>query len=301
MILLDVEKAFDSVWHNGLISKLKTLGFPLYLIKIIQSFLADRIFNVSIFGSNSTTRIIPAGVPQGSVLSPTLFNIYTSDIPKPKHCDLALYADDTAIYCHGRSPNTMTRRLINALKTLSDYYAKWRIKINDSKTQAAFFPYRKSPKCFPTARVSTPNGSFVEWSNNIKYLGVILDKKLTFGPHIQYTRDKAQKAFISLYPLISRNSKLSHRNKNILFKSIIRPVLTYSAPLWQHAAKSHLKKLQVIQNKTLKSIYNLEGQHPTTDLHQLNDYQTISEFCQTLTEDFNYRNTLSTYELIREL
>lgn len=301
MILLDIEKAFDSVWHNGLIFKLKTLGFPLYLIRLIQSFLADRNFNVSLLGSNSTTRNIPAGVPQGSVLSPTLFNIYTSDIPKPEHCDFALYADDTAIYCHGRNLDTLTSRLNNALSTLSDYYSKWKIQINSAKTQAAYFPPKQFFRSPPTSHVITPNGSLVEWSTNIKYLGVILDKNLTFGPHIQYTRDKAQKAFISIYPLIARNSKLSQQNKNILFKSLIRPILTYSAPLWKDAAKSHLKKLQVIQNKTLKSINNLEWRFPTTDLHQLTKYPTITEYCESLTENFNHRNTLSTFELIRDL
>ena len=91
MVLLDVEKAFDNVWHNGLIHKLFQFGFPLYLVKIVKSFLTGRSFKVLVNGTSSDLQVIPAGVPQDSVLAPILYNIFTSF----SGCHSAMFADDT--------------------------------------------------------------------------------------------------------------------------------------------------------------------------------------------------------------
>ena len=91
MTLLDIEKAFDSVWHDALSHKLFLYGFPLYQVKLIVSFLQDRVCFVTISGKNSEKYSVPAGVPQGSPLSPFLFNIFINDIPIPKHCKIAIY------------------------------------------------------------------------------------------------------------------------------------------------------------------------------------------------------------------
>ena len=98
MALLDIEKAFDSVWHKGLLYKLHRCNYPLFLTKLISSFLSDRSSFVDINGFHSEPYPIPAGVPQGSLLSPHLFNFFINGIPKPKNCDLAIYADDTALF-----------------------------------------------------------------------------------------------------------------------------------------------------------------------------------------------------------
>lgn len=85
MILVDIEKAFDSICHNGLISNLNIFGFALYLIKISNSFLTDRVFKIIINDTLSTIRKIPVGVPQGAVLSPKLYSIYISDFNNTSH------------------------------------------------------------------------------------------------------------------------------------------------------------------------------------------------------------------------
>lgn len=85
MVLLDVEKAFDSIWHDGLIYKMNLFNFPKYILKLIRSFCLHRSFQVSVGNSLSSIKFIPAGVPQGSILSPFLYSIYTADIGRPKH------------------------------------------------------------------------------------------------------------------------------------------------------------------------------------------------------------------------
>jgi hypothetical protein len=99
LVMLDVEKAFDRVWHAGLLHKMINLNFPQYLTCMVSNFLQDRSFHVDVNGAQSHTYDIPFGVPQGAVLSPTLYNIYyTHDIPKSPKTKLALFADDTAFY-----------------------------------------------------------------------------------------------------------------------------------------------------------------------------------------------------------
>ena len=120
MVTFDIEKAFDSVWHKGLLHKLFLLKFPLYIIKIIQSFLFKRSFYVSINNHKSKIFQILAGVPQGSVLSPTLYNIFTSDL-NITSSEKAFFADDTCLYKSAKSPGKIIKHLNAATIQLTDY------------------------------------------------------------------------------------------------------------------------------------------------------------------------------------
>jgi hypothetical protein len=115
-IFLDVAKAFDTVWHDGLVYKLHTAGVSLAMVKLLNSFLEDRKFHAKIGNVLSTVREIEAGVPQGSVLSPTLYAIFTADIPKPDETKIALYADDTAILTRSESPELISEQLQRAVE-----------------------------------------------------------------------------------------------------------------------------------------------------------------------------------------
>lgn len=130
MIIIDVEKAFDTVWHDGLLYKLYKFGTPMYLIKLIASYIRDRSFVVQINGKQSSQKAIPAGLPQGSVLSPLLWSVYTSDLKIPSKCEAGYYADDTAIISSAKQSNTIIRTLSKGLIKVNDYFTKWRIKIN---------------------------------------------------------------------------------------------------------------------------------------------------------------------------
>lgn len=94
---LDIQKAFDKIWHEGLLFKLLTMDMPHQLINILRSFLQDRTFKVKIGDLLSASRKISAGVPQGSCLSPHLFSIYINDMPLDKEANIALFADDSTL------------------------------------------------------------------------------------------------------------------------------------------------------------------------------------------------------------
>lgn len=251
--LLDVEKAFDSVWHNGLIYKLIKAKFPIYLIKIINSFLRCRNFRIKIRNLLSTVRTVHAGVPQGSVLSPILYNIFTHDIPTPVDTQLATYADDTAIIVSSRNLNLAYKYLQTAMDEIHEWFCKWRIKINIDKSKTITFHRTKKPN---------PNENIIIDAVAIpnvleaKYLGVVFDYKLKFKPHIDTIIAKGKLAAKELYPLISNKSKLKPKNKILLYKQIVEPSLMYASPIWANASDTHIKKIQIIQNKFLRTAVN---------------------------------------------
>lgn len=167
---------------------------------------------------------------------------------------------------NGKLTSAIVKRLNNAIRAVNKYYRRWKINLNLDKSQAIIFPFNRSPKRIPKSNIIVDN-SIIKFSNEVTYLGITLDKNLTFGSHIKKSCVKASNCLKSLYPVLNRKSNLSLINKNLLFKSIIRPILTYGAPIWRHAAWCHRRNLQIIQNKTLKIINNLPWCFPTVHLH----------------------------------
>lgn len=205
MVLLDVEKAYDSVWQEAIVYKLQRAHCPQYLVKIIHSFLTDRTFQVSVQGYKSSTRPIPYGVPQGAVLSPILYNVFTADVLKVDGVVYAFFADDTAFFATDKDPQIILCKLQHAQNTLEAYQRRWRIKTNTTKSQAIFFTQKRAPRNLPNRSIVV-NGHPVEWSNQANYLGMILDTKLKFDKHIINCTTKVDRATKALYSLVNRRS-----------------------------------------------------------------------------------------------
>jgi retron-type reverse transcriptase len=118
-VFLDIEKAFDTLWHPGLQYKLSKMEFSSNLIKLISSSLSKRRFRVSVEGEMSTLRDIKAGVPQGSVLSPTLYNLFINELPQTAGVNLALFADDTSLYATEHKEAYVLRKLQRGLSSMT--------------------------------------------------------------------------------------------------------------------------------------------------------------------------------------
>ncbi|GBP87584.1 RNA-directed DNA polymerase from mobile element jockey [Eumeta japonica] len=128
-VFFDVAKAFDRVWHAGLIHKLYLLKVPDRLTLIIHNFLSDRHFVFRHENTHSSRRTIKAGVPQGSALSPLLYSVYTNDIPRSSSgVQLALFADDTALYLRGQTERNICPHLQKAIEELARWFQTWRIE-----------------------------------------------------------------------------------------------------------------------------------------------------------------------------
>lgn len=288
LLILDIEKAFDRVWHDGLVYKMSRFNFPKYLIKIIASFISQRSFQVSLSGAKSSRRSIFYGCPQGAVLSPFLYSIYIADAPSPNNCTVAFYADDTAIICNENKWTDTEECLRKAVNEFFAFYEKWRININVEKTKAVLIT-KRLVKELPSSPFHVLNAQ-IEWTNEAKYLGVILDRRLTYRKHVDFVLQKAQMAIRLLYPLMCRKAKLDKNNKILLYKSCIRPIFTYAAPLMTQLANSNIAILQRFQNRVLKMIMDLPFWTNTQTLHDICNVEFVSDFIARLHE--NFRNNL---------
>ncbi|GFV25525.1 RNA-directed DNA polymerase from mobile element jockey [Trichonephila clavipes] len=162
-VFLDIQKAFDRVWHTGLLFKLITYKIPPPLIFLLKSYISDRSFTVKINRTYSQFKKINAGVAQGSILAPTLFNLYVNDIIKNTNTQICLYADDTAILSRQRNLNTLVENINEHLAHLEIWFSVWKIAINSSKTKAVFFSKRQPPEI-------TQQNQRIPWSQHTKRL-----------------------------------------------------------------------------------------------------------------------------------
>lgn len=275
-VFLDVSKAFDKVWHEGLIHKLSHADIPTGLVRLTGSFLKDRRFRVKLGDTRSSVRTAESGVPQGSTLSPLLFSVFTKDIPRTEATELALYADDTAVYTRSVDPRLITRRLQRAADDLEDWFTTWRIGVNADKSSALFLTKRRKA---PDRNITIFDRE-VPWRDQAKYLGITIDQKMTWKNHISTCTNKTKMALSRLYCLLCRSSKLSSENKIRIYKTIIRPMMTYGCAAWGYAAPTHINKLQVIQNKVLRMAIDAPWFVRNTQIHRDLDIPTIHEFIQ---------------------
>jgi hypothetical protein len=125
---LDIEKAFETSRHPGLLHKFSTMEFSTNIIKLIGSFLSQRKFRVSVEGEMSTPRDIKAGVPQGSALSPTVYNLYINDTPQTIGVNLALFANDTSLYATEHKEGYVLEKLQRWLSSMAAWCEGWNIE-----------------------------------------------------------------------------------------------------------------------------------------------------------------------------
>lgn len=303
MVLLDIEKAFDSVWHDGLIHKLNKLQFPLYLTKLMQSYLQDRKASVAFRDSTSDPYNIPAGVPQGSILAPFLFNVFINDIKQPKNSELAIFADDTAQTAESTLGNLpcLKKRLVSDFTRTRDFFASWKIKINNSKTE--FIVFSKSHKMIKKAKedeIEIDNEKF-KWLDSVRYLGVHLDSTLNYKTHIDTVIAKAKKIISILFCVLKKNSTLNAHSKVFIYKTYIRPILTYAGTIFHNCPKTYFGRLQILQNKCLRMALNVPYYSRNADNHQSAAIPTIEEFIQKNADRFYDKLKSHNNDLINKL
>jgi hypothetical protein len=175
----------------------------------------------------STPRYMQAGVPQGSVLSPTLYTLYINDTPQTRVVNLALFEDDTCLYATDRKEGYVLRKIQRGFDSMAAWCKHWNIKINEKKTRAIYFTRRNRPPDSPRKLY----GRNIPFVNSLKYLGVLFDKRMARRIHIQMIEAKAFRTFIRIYFLF-KGERLSANIKLTLHKALIRSVMTYTCPAW---------------------------------------------------------------------
>ena len=247
---LDVTQAFDKVWHLGLLFKLKNL-LPYPYFEFLRSYLSERSFRIKLNDCRSQLIPINAGVPQGSVLGPVLYTLFTADLPLSQSTSTATFADDTVIMSTDRDPYKASEKLQNHIQMLENWLCKWRIKVNATKSVQVTFTLNRQ-----TCPAVTLNNIQLPLSESAKYLGIHLDRRLTWQKHIFTKRKQLGIKLTSLTSLIGKHSSMTLENKIHLYKAVIKPIWTYGIQLWGTAAKSNIAIIERFQSKTLRLISN---------------------------------------------
>ncbi|GFW57863.1 RNA-directed DNA polymerase from mobile element jockey [Trichonephila clavipes] len=232
-VLLDVKRAFDKMWHDDLTYQLIKLKFPRYLIQIVHNYLHNRTFRVRVNNTFSTNGHIQSGTPQGSSLSPSLYNIYTHDFKEHPTVSTCLFADDSFMLTQGTQLKYTLKNMQNILDRLQDWLTQWRIAINVDKSQAIIF--RKWGVIDPPFQLILFDDN-IQWVSVVRYLGLHMDSRLTYKKHIDYLSEKFWGRIHLAISLVGMNSHLSLENKVILYKQVLRPIITYASPVWGAAA-----------------------------------------------------------------
>ncbi|GBO18286.1 putative RNA-directed DNA polymerase from transposon BS [Araneus ventricosus] len=164
-VFLDIQKAFDRVWIQGLIHKLIRYKTPPHLLHLLKSYLEERKFAVKIGNSISEVKILGAGIPQGGKIFQVFYSLYVNDIPKTHKTLLGIYADDTAILAKNKNHKYTAAALNQHLAKMDDWFLKWKIALNANKTEAVYFAkFRRKHKQIVKIKNQT-----ITWSQQAKY------------------------------------------------------------------------------------------------------------------------------------
>jgi len=239
-LILDFKKAFDKVPHRLLMDKIRLVnGIDPQIVNWIQDFLTNRTQQVVIRGTHSTQREVTSGVPQGSVLGPTLFLIYINDLPHVVKCQVSLYADDTLLYAEVQN-KADEQSFQTDIDAVYQWSLKWKMPFNLDKCEMMIFGNTN------TVTRYTLGEKELTRVDATKYLGVCIQADLKFNTHITEKMSKATKILgcikHSLYDA-------PQKAKLVAYTSLCRPVLEYADTVWDPSDKRTIHDIEMVQRK----------------------------------------------------
>ena len=256
MVLIDLQKAFDTIDHKILLQKLKCVGLSGSAISWIKSYLTNRITFVEIEGSQSLEKDFKCGVPQGSILGPLLFLIYINDMCQATNCDLLLYADDSCLTVTHKDIKVIEDTLNNNLSSLCDWLVDNKLSIHLGKTESILFGTRHLLSKTNKLNIKYRN-NIIKQNNSVKYLGITLDCMLNGKSMVESVLSKINNKLKFLY---RKQRFLTKDIRRLLCNSLIQPHYDFACCSWYPLLTKNLKhRLQVSQNKCIRFCLNLNN------------------------------------------
>lgn len=248
-VLLDFSKAFDKVPHKRLSLKLDNYGVRGNILKWINDFLSGRSQTVVCEGNESPPADVVSGVPQGTVLGPLLFLAYINDMPDSTSSTIRLFADDALMYRTINNPDDASK-LQEDLDKLQRWEDMWQMAFNPDKCEVLRLTQKKNNII---RHNYTIHGHTLQTVDQAKYLGITLDSKLSFNPHIDNICKKANRT----RAFVHRNTKNCPRHVKIAaYHTLIRPQLEYCSSVWSPHTVNNIDKIQAVQRRSARSIMN---------------------------------------------
>jgi hypothetical protein len=251
-IYLDFSKAFDSVPHQRLLLKLKTLGMGETLINWVRSFISNRKQRVMLNGKFSKWESVTSGVPQGSVLGPVLFLMYINDLPDAISQCTKIFADDTKIY--GKIENNDSCNLQNDINNASTWSQIWQLHFNSKKCKVIHYGKKNINKPYDIYNPCTHNNENLSVETEEKDLGILFTNDLNFDKHITQCINKANR----MMGIVKRNFEFLDANIFIpLYKSLVRSHLEYGNCIWKPYKRIQINKLEKVQRRATKCVNSI--------------------------------------------
>ena len=257
VVALDISKAFDRVWHKALLAKLPAYGFTPSFCKLISNFLSNRFISVVVDGATSASFPVSSGVPQGSVLSPTLFLLFINDLLHATASDVHSFADDSNLHksssfqcqpssnARSQSRLAMSSTINSDLQSISEWGTRNLVKFNTSKTQLLTISLSNTPSNYPIIFEDSEIPSL----NSVNILGLQISSSLSWRDHIVQIAKSASKKLGVLFRC------KQYFNSDQLFKlytGFIRPCLEYCSHIWGSSPYTSL--LDRIESKAIRLI-----------------------------------------------
>ncbi len=301
VIFFDISKAFDKVWHNGLLFKLISHKFDKYIISWINELLNGRNFQIKINNTLSDEYQIEVGVPQGGVLSPILFSVYINDIIFDKiifnksATESTLFADDLATSCTAKNIKTLEKIFKLYMEKLENWLIKWRLCINPNKCQLILFS-----KCKQEAVNIELFNEIIPQSDNIKFLGLYLDRSMNLTKCVEDLHAKCHKRLNIIKILSHKSWNLTSETIRNVYFSLIRSILDYAAIIYDLLCETKKQDFRSIQYHALRAAYRKPLKFSHKELLIISKSDSIDERVKRLNEKYFQNCFLYKNEMVLE-
>ena len=259
-LFIDLKKAFDTIDHVKLLEKMCKYGVRGVAHSWLCSYLSNRWQYVSLDKTDSELLKVKCGVPQGSVLGPKLFILYLNDLCMvSKSLNSILFADDTNFFCSGINLNEIVTTVENEMKQVKKWFDVNKLSLNASKTKYMIFANREISNEVKLRIEDTE----IERVLEMKFLGVIIDHKLSWKMHIKHVQSKISKSIAILYKM---RDLLNYHALYIVYCSIVVPYLTYCLEIWGNAYQTYTHPIIILQKRAVRVITKSKHREPSNGL-----------------------------------
>jgi molecular chaperone GrpE (heat shock protein) len=294
-VALDLTKAFDLIDYNIMLQKLQDIGISNKLYRLLKNYFTDRKVSVQIGNTVSGKMTQISGLIQGSVIAPTLFNIYVNDLTNLSlHSTVLQFADDTFLYTVHKTLNNAINYMQEDLNLVTKYFFNNSIKLNCNKTKQIIFKnpriqnvrytrlYAHSHACLGNAECSCEP---LQNNNTIKHLGLYLDSDMKYGSHIAHVTDIIRIAIIKMYAI---EDSIPLPTKRIIYFAIIQSIIIYGINIYYVAPQYLINRLKRILKRVIRVMFN----GVPIDMLGIMSFESLAKYVDLMRNYFNdtYRN-----------